>query len=242
MYLATAHGTFVGFDGGELVQVDPDQEAGAELVELSPSVGSGLIESGPLSGFHLLRTEKGLQFRKDGLFLCADPVGSGLPADRPVADLWETFHLVDGAEKVRFRRQVEWLTGSGKPVKLYCGAGRIPRLGFLNLDRTVESPNFMAAHPDEYFIFPFADTGWGIPDNSVDYIFHEDFIEHISQLQQIQFLAETLRVLKPGCYHRVNTPNLLTSMRRHSDFKAGFAGVYTGEMEWDHIAIFTPAS
>jgi hypothetical protein len=97
-------------------------------------------------------------------------------------------------------------------------------------------------NPDQYFIFPFADFPWGIPDNCVDFVFHQDFIEHISQLQQIQFLAETLRILKPGCYHRVNTPNLLTAMKRHSKFQDGFSGVYTGEQQWGHIALFSPFS
>ena len=118
----------------------------------------------------------------------------------------------------------------------------MPRPGFLNLDITVYAPEFAVYHSDEYFIFPFADWPWGLPDNSVDYIFQEDFIEHVSQLQQIQVLAEALRVLKPGQYHRVNTPNLLRAMKLHSDFSKGFVGVYTGELQWGHISLFTPAS
>ena len=79
------------------------------------------------------------------------------------------------------------------------------------------------------------------PDNSVDVIFHEDFIEHLDQRGQIIFLAEALRVLKPYAVHRVNTPNLLTSMRKHSDFALGSKGVYI--QEWDkshHLNMLTP--
>ncbi len=77
--------------------------------------------------------------------------------------------------------------------------------------------------------------------NSIDVIFHEDFIEHIEERDQVSFLAETLRVLKPGGVHRVNTPNLVSSMRDHADFSKGFKGVYFGE--WDnhfHKNVLTP--
>jgi len=58
-----------------------------------------------------------------------------------------------------------------------------------------------------------------LADNSVDVIFHEDFLEHLSQRDQILFLAETLRVLKPSGIHHVNTPNLLSSMKANSTFR-----------------------
>jgi len=45
------------------------------------------------------------------------------------------------------------------------------------------------------------------------------------------FLAETYRVLKPNCVHRINTPNLLASMRSHSNFGLGIQGVF--REEWD---------
>jgi len=78
------------------------------------------------------------------------------------------------------------------------------------------------------------------PNNSVDVIFHEDFIEHLDQRGQIIFLAEALRVLKPYAVHRVNTPNLLTAMS-DSDFTLGGKGVYV--QEWDkshHLNVLTP--
>jgi hypothetical protein len=140
----------------------------------------------------------------------------------------------------KFNQKIASLTIKKDPIKLQFGCGLQPRPGFLNLDLRVLAPAFAINYPDQYFIFPYADMPWGIPDNCVDYIFHEDFIEHITQLQQIQFLSEALRVLKPGCYHRVNTPNLITAMKKHSKFKEGFAGVYTGESSWGHISIFSP--
>jgi hypothetical protein len=141
-------------------------------------------------------------------------------------------------EGKRFDAEVYRLIDTGQPVRLHFGCGDVPRPGFLNIDAN--------RHPsvsgDDYFVFSFADVSWGIPDNSVDYIFHEDFIEHLNQLQQIQFLAETLRVLKPNCYHRINTPCLIGSMKRHSHFREGFQGVYTGEVQWGHISLFSRMS
>jgi SAM-dependent methyltransferase len=130
---------------------------------------------------------------------------------------------------------------SGTPVKIQAGFGMTPLPGFLNLDVRSWLPESDTRFTDcEVFYFPFADMPWPIPDNCVDYIFHEDFIEHISQKQQVCFLAETLRVLKPGCWHRVNTPCLNASMKRHANFKLGTRGVYVGEWEkWNHISLFT---
>src|SRR6185312_9802784 len=113
--------------------------------------------------------------------------------------------------------------------------------GFLNLDIAPLLPEGDDGLGEfEFFFFPYADMPWPIPNNCIDYIFHEDFIEHISQKQQICFLAETLRVLKGGCWHRVNTPCLNASMKRHSHFAAGMQGVYAGEWEkWNHVSLFT---
>jgi hypothetical protein len=202
----------------------------------------------------MLRTAGGVQFKRGNYFLSADEGTANLVADRLVADAWETFTLLtqDEAKHViprtregeaaRFGARVAALAAAGEPVKVYCGAGNTPRPGFLNLDIKEYEPEFGRAHPDEYFIFPFADMPWSVPDNCVDYIFHEDFMEHISQLQQIQFLAETLRVLKPGAYHRVNSPNLLWTMRERSQFARGHAGVYTGELQWGHVSLLTPGA
>ena len=77
------------------------------------------------------------------------------------------------------------------------------------------------------------------PDGSVGIIFHEDFLEHLGQLDQIRFLADTLRVLRPGGGHRVNSPSLL-QMSRRSNFSKGFHGVATTEWtQWPHENVLT---
>jgi hypothetical protein len=257
--ILSAHGRVVAVDENlELTHLPLREPSspGKHLAELDDVSDGGLITSGAMSGFELIRNESGVSFQKDGFFLSADPRREKLELDRKSVREWETFQIVSNSrlqdiarfpqspefEKARFAATVAKLVAEGEPVKIFAGCGPAPRPGFLNLDIVVMAPGFAVTNYDEFFIFPYADEGWAIPDDCVDYIFHEDFIEHISQLQQIQFLAEAWRVLKPGAYHRVNTPSLIASMRRHSNFKAGMAGVYTGELQWGHVCIFTHAS
>lgn len=129
----------------------------------------------------------------------------------------------------------------GLPVRVYTGCGTSPAAGFINIDiAPMLRPEDTRFDDRPYFFFPFADLPWPIPDGCVDYIFHEDFIEHLNQKQQFCFMAETLRVLKLDCWHRVSTPCLAQSMRRRSHFEAGMRGVYTGEWDrWGHQALFT---
>jgi|GEM_PF-2360892 len=140
----------------------------------------------------------------------------------------------------RFRNKVLSLQAEKKPIKLYVGPGRIPKAGFLNIELAVNvEADFLENHFDEIFQFP-ANSSWSIPDCCVDYIFHEDFIEHIDQLSQIEFLAEAYRVLKPGAIHRISTPCLIESMRLHSDFEKGSQGVFSDEWKrWEHINLLT---
>ena len=141
-----------------------------------------------------------------------------------------------------------------KPIiKLHIGCG--PRIlkDWINIDLSYE-PNFqnynygqkyyplkIRGNKKDLYLFDIIDVGLPLPENSVDVIFHEDFIEHLDQKEQFQFLAETLRVMKKGGVHRINTPNLLASMEKSSDFLKGIEGVYTAEWtRWEHKNILTP--
>lgn len=145
------------------------------------------------------------------------------------------------AEGERLRREYR---DRGK-VKLHFGCG--PRIlkGWINIDLSFEPyERYLQYYTDTYYpeavrggradlyTMDITRTGLPLPDDSVDVIFHEDFLEHLNQKEQILFLAETFRVLKPGSVHRINTPDLLSSMRKHSDFTKGKEGVYEGE--WDN--------
>ena len=146
-------------------------------------------------------------------------------------------------ELAAFAAKVLQLVSDGQPVKIYPGCGDTIAAGFLNID-VFKHKNLRDDDPRwrdrDIFIFPFADMAWPLPDSCADYIFHEDFFEHISQKQQICFLAETLRVLKPGAWHQVNTPCLVHSMKSNSNFARGFDGVYRAE--WDkhgHVSLIS---
>jgi hypothetical protein len=249
MYVLTYNRRIVAKDAsGNMVQLD--------LNDRSPAYQRLTTSDDLMSGFEITSLgNNGICFKKDGLYLCAEPNRGDLVINRTLVGPWETFSLISKSElarlvhvlsseheKQRFSERVEKLTNAGIAIKIYCGCGPVPRSGFLNLDIAMQAPEFYASNRDDYFIFPFADEDWGIPGNCIDYIFHEDFIEHIDQTSQYQFLAEALRVLKPDCWHRVNTPNINWTMKTRSDFTKGFSGVYTGERKWGHISIFSPTS
>lgn len=141
------------------------------------------------------------------------------------------------------------------PLLVHIGCGPRVLKNWVNIDLSyantqkkayyVPEKNFQNESTDnrDFYAMNMLETGLPFPNNSVDVIYHEDFIEHIDQKEQFIFLAETLRVMKPGAIHRVNTPDLIYSMKKHSDFKKGKGGVYVGEWDkWVHKSILTPAT
>ena len=137
--------------------------------------------------------------------------------------------------------------------KLHVGCGSRVLKGWINIDLAYYTgvgdmgdkwyPPSIRGNESDLLVMDVTEKPLPFPDGSVDIIFHEDFIEHLCQRDQIRFLAEALRVLRPGCGHRVNTPNLL-QMQRRSDFSKGLHGVCT-DPEWDrwqHKNVLTRAS
>ena len=138
-------------------------------------------------------------------------------------------------------------------IKLHFGSGPRVLKGWINIDlKYVPCGNHLKYYGDRYYpqeirgdksdlyTFDVTKCGLPLPDNCVDVVFHEDFLEHLNQRDQVIFLAEVLRVLKKGGVHRVNTPNLLTSMQEFSDFTKGRDGVHVAE--WDksrHLNVLT---
>lgn len=131
-----------------------------------------------------------------------------------------------------------------KQIKLHFGCGPRVLKGWVNIDLAFEPyeqylkyygdvfyPPVLRGDQTDFYAIDITKELLPLPDRSVDVIFHEDFLEHLDQRSQMVFLAETLRVLKHGGIHRVNTPDLKASMREHSNFSSGGAGVYVEE--WD---------
>jgi predicted SAM-dependent methyltransferase len=140
-------------------------------------------------------------------------------------------------------------------IKLHFGCG--PRIlkGWINIDISFADytpylqyytdkhyPESIRGTRDDLYIIDILNDGLPLPDECVDIIFHEDFFEHLTQKQQVIFLAETLRVMKKGAIHRINTPNILAAMRDNSTFEKGKDGVDVGEWDnWHHYSIISPA-
>lgn len=141
-------------------------------------------------------------------------------------------------------------------IRIHFGCGPRVLKGWINIDLAFEPyekylqhytdkhyPESIRGDKNDFFAINILHTGLPFPDNSVDLVFHEDFIEHLDQKEQVIFLSETFRVLKPGSVHRVNTPSLIHSMQRHSNFEKGISGVYTREWTGSgHKNLFTPSS
>ena len=81
-------------------------------------------------------------------------------------------------------------------IHLGCGSNYLP--GWINVD--LDSP-LADLHADLRGALPYDNA-------SVDYIYNEHFLEHITHEEGINFLQECRRVLKPGGILRISTPNL----------------------------------
>ena len=151
------------------------------------------------------------------------------------------------ADVLRLARRVE----TGERLKLHFGADTRILKGWVNIDITPYREPREYSFPDlpelrgsreDFFQIDFREGSLPLPDSSVELIFHEDFIEHLTQKETVLFLAETWRILKVGGAHRINTPNLIGSMKRHSNCRNGLSGVYVSEWErYGHENILTPS-
>jgi Methyltransferase domain len=262
LYVITHHFTLLASqpDGKRLAQIDrvhtesglaPLTFSRTEIETLNAEDGprkkGALITSGPLAGYTYFKGPGPDTFHLwQEQYVCAPTNLGPVTADRTTAAHWETFHLIDPAKapaylgipsqrEAAFVARVQELRQTTVPILLHFGCGRNRLPGFLNIDKFL---NF--GEPTDYFRFDYAEKPWPLPDESVDYVYSEDFIEHIPQRNQVGFLAEAFRVLKPGAFNRVSTPCLADSMKRNSDFGKGMAGVHFEEFDkWGHTSLFT---
>lgn len=94
-----------------------------------------------------------------------------------------------------------------KQPSLQLGAGSNKLEGWFNTD--------YFARPDIFFLdatktFPF-------PDNSFEFIFSEHHIEHISYKHATEMVKEAFRVMRPGGYIRISTPDLQKQLISYMD-------------------------
>ena len=98
-------------------------------------------------------------------------------------------------------------------VKLHLGAGSNVLAGWLNTDL---APDTYAEHRSQIVLLDAAKP-FPLADMSVDYIFSEHQIEHISIPDAQRMLAESFRVLRPGSRVRIATPDLAAMVRLYDD-------------------------
>ena len=160
-----------------------------------------------------------------------------------IPEIYESAHYGDEAE----RERLSALAASGTPLRLHIGCGPRVLAGWANIDLAYQPVStYLEAHGENHggredFFAVDVTRGLPLPDGCVETVFHEDFLEHLTQRDAVAFLAEAHRVMADGAIHRVNTPNLASSMRDHSDFTRGLAGTYTAEWDqWHHHNVFTP--
>ena len=106
--------------------------------------------------------------------------------------------------------------------KLHIGCGDIYLDGWVNID--LESETADIRH-DLRTHLPFED-------NSVDFIYSEHFIEHLSFEEGLQCMQDFYRVLKKGGVIRIATPNLRYLLFKYFFFWKNQDWIKTYKYEW----------
>lgn len=95
-----------------------------------------------------------------------------------------------------------------KKLNLGCGPHAMP--GWLNYD--INGARRMDVVPIDLSLGQLPHV-----DESVDFIFSEHFIEHLTREQGLKLLRECYRVMKPGAVMRLSTPDLRDLVKRYRD-------------------------
>lgn len=90
------------------------------------------------------------------------------------------------------------------PVRVNIGSGGKPLPGWVNCDVVWRVPLYLDAT-----------RAWPVPDNSVDYVYADNVIEHIPLPMGRQLFAHTYRAMKPGAVFRLATPDVEAVARQY---------------------------
>lgn len=105
-----------------------------------------------------------------------------------------------------FRRTVARRT---PPYRLHLGCGRNRFEQWINVDW---NPN-----PGVTDVVWNLTDAFPLPDQCCSHIYHEHFLEHVRPEQAVAFLRECFRLLKPGAWMRVATPDLEYLVGKYAD-------------------------
>ncbi len=111
------------------------------------------------------------------------------------------------------RKVVQILRNNKGPVKLNIGCGTDYKEGWINIDNNSdENIERLDLNWDLRYPLPFAD-------NSVDFIFNEHFIEHLTVEESQLAIRDMMRTLKPGGVMRMAMPDLEGAVRYYMNVK-----------------------
>jgi predicted SAM-dependent methyltransferase len=116
--------------------------------------------------------------------------------------------------RLKTRRYVA--SRAGRPVCLHLGCGRHFFDGWLNVDRLPADRRAVA--------FDLRKSMRFLADESVDFIYHEDFLEHVDRKSARKLLTECHRVLRRNGRMRIAIPDLDRAVQRYLDGSAAAAG------------------
>ena len=141
-------------------------------------------------------------------------------------DLWILRRI--SQYKRRSKRIINQYQSENAIKKLHIGCGGSLMPGWLNSD--IFPDTAMVAYLDASQTFPIAD-------NTFDYVYSEHVFEHLTFQQQLNYLKESLRILKPGGKLRIATPDF--------NFLVRLAGSNRSELEdrylnWNSKAFLQP--
>jgi predicted SAM-dependent methyltransferase len=96
-------------------------------------------------------------------------------------------------------------------IKLHLGCGTVYKDGWINIDNNQDN-NIQKLDLNWDLLKPLP-----FHDNSVDFIFNEHFLEHLTVEDGISAIKDFFRVLKPGGVMRIAMPNLEETIHTYMD-------------------------
>lgn len=138
--------------------------------------------------------------------------------------------LVLAARQATSRRRARRLAAAGGPVRLHLGSGPERLRGWTNVDLYFPAELCL----DLRTPLPF-------PDGSVDVIYSQHFLEHLDHAAGLRLLAECARVLKPGGWLRISTPDLEGHARAYVDGELTAEAFNRALRDHDHLYLYDQA-
>lgn len=109
----------------------------------------------------------------------------------------------------KIKEYIYGILSTNQLIKLHLGCGDVYKKGWVNIDGVSYGDNVkIDLIYDLRNPLPF-------PDNSVDYIFNEHFLEHLSVEESRKSLKDFMRVLKPNGVMRIAMPDLDIIMKAY---------------------------